>query len=165
MKTKMKSKLFAMLLSLTMVVAVMSSQAFAATSYKFVIVLSGTGSGNVSVYKELRTGGWSFVGEGEHIESDVRLKIKATPDKYSDIDNNNVAISTSDLIGNTFLAGDESLPTPLIFAEDENREIIKGEFIYDPSRLSSKYDTWKHADKAIVIDFKNYKHRYEKHSR
>lgn len=155
MKTKMKSKLFAMLLSLIMIVAVMPSQAFAATSYKFVIVLSGTGSGNVSVYKELRTGGWSFVGEGEHIESDVRLKIKATPDKYSDIDNNNVAISTSDLIGNTFLAGDESLPTPLIFAEDENREIIKGEFIYDPSRLSSKYDTWKHADKAIVIDFKN----------
>ena len=58
MKTKMKSKLFTMLLSLVMVFSMMPLQAFAATSYKFVIVLSGMGSGNVSVYKELRTGGW-----------------------------------------------------------------------------------------------------------
>ena len=144
-----------MLLSLTMVVAVMPSQAFAGTSYKFGIVLSGEGSGNVSVYKEVGSGAWTLVNEGESILSDVRLKIKATRDKYSDIDNNIVAIATSDLTGKSFHAGDESIPTPLIFSEDENRQIIPGEFIYDPSRLSQEYDAWKNCDKAIVISFKN----------
>ena len=151
---RMKGRLLTILMSLAMVFTMMPSQAFAGTSYKFFIFTSGAGSGNVSVYKEVGSGAWTPVDEGESIPSDVRLKIKANPDKYSDIDNNNVAITTSDLIGTMFHAGDESIPTPLIISEDENRQIINGEFIYDPSRLSQEYDSWKNGDKGIVISFK-----------
>ena len=155
MKMKNKLRLMPILMAVAMVLSMMPLQAFAATTYKYVTVLSGEGSGNVSVYKELGTGGWMFVEEGESVEVNARLKIKATPDKYSDIDNNNVAITTSDLTGTSFQAGEKTIKTPLIFAEDENRQIIKGEFIYDPSRLSAEHDSWKNGDKGIVISFKN----------
>jgi len=155
MKMMNKLRLMPILMAVAMVLSMMPLQASAATTYKYVTVLSGEGSGNVSVYKELRTGGWTLVDEGESVEVNARLKIIATPDKYSDIDNNNVAISTSGLTGTSFQAGEKTIKTPLIFAEDENRQIIKGEFIYDPSRLSAEHDSWKNGDKGIVISFKN----------